>query len=267
MFLKRMLFTFLLLSIFSIVNFAYGIEAVLFEEDFEDLELEDSIDEGVRRNKVWTDTPPAGWMIEDDLCEGMPEWDGWAFADGAWWMQTAGDQNRNMFINGEKAEGVIAIADPDEWDDKGSPGDRCKYNTWLSTPPIDIASAARDSLVLTFHSSWRPEDTQNAHLSVAFDGGDEIVVMRMTSQGTNTLYEEPLDGFEETRFDNTQVNETMEFELPNPIGSKTVVITWAMTDAANDWWWAIDNISLITTEMAVSAAGKLASSWGSVKSQ
>jgi hypothetical protein len=59
----------------------------------------------------------------------------------------------------------------------------------------------------------------------------------------------------------------MEFELPNPIGSKTVVITWAMTDAANDWWWAIDNISLITTEMAVSASGKLASSWGSVKSQ
>ena len=266
MFDNKLIYAMFAIFLFAAINAAYGLEAVLFEEDFEELVLQDTINEEVARNKVWTDIPPEGWTIEDDLCDGMPEWDGWAFADGSWWMQTAGDQERNQFING-KAEGIIAIADPDEWDDLGSPGSRCKYNTWLSTPPINIASAAAESLVLTFDSSWRPEDTQNAHLSVSFDGGAEIVIMKMTSQGTNTLYEEPLDNFDELIPDLQQVNETMELEIPNPKGSKTVIITWAMTDATNDWWWAIDNISLKTTEMAVSAKGKLASTWGSVKNQ
>ena len=82
-----------------------------------------------------------------------------------------------------------------------------------------------------------------------------------------TLFELPEEGFDETLADLEQVNETMEIEIPNPASARKMVITWAMTDATNDWWWAIDNISLKTTEYAVSAAGKLASSWGSVKSQ
>ncbi|MBD3181924.1 hypothetical protein GF312_06520 [Candidatus Poribacteria bacterium] len=276
MFLRRIILAFFMLSVITIINSAYGVEVVLFEEDFEDLTLEDSVMEGLARNKVWTDTPPDGWNIVDagdkdgggEICNGMREWDGWAFADAEWWTQTADDQNRSQFTLNGLAEGTIAIADPDEWDDANGPEGRgCTFNSWLSTPPINIAGATRNSLVLTFDSSWRPEDQQDAELTVSFDGDEEIAIMTMESIGVTTRYKVPEEGIDEIKNDNTQVNETLEFMIPNPKGSQTMVITWAVIDAINDWWWAVDNISLKSTDFAVSTEGKLASSWGSVKSQ
>jgi hypothetical protein len=261
----------LVIFLFTIVSSVYGIEAVLFEEDFEGLNLGPTINERIPRNDVWTDTPPDGWTIVDDLCDGMPEWNGWAFANGEWWMQTAENQNREPFVVNGKGIGTIAIADPDEWDDLGGPTGRCKFNSWLSTMPIDIASARENSLVLTFDSSWRPETTQDVELTVSFDGGDEVTIMTMESFGPNdgnvTKFVVPLEGIDEQIPDGMQVNETLEFEIPNPAGAKKMVITWGMIGADNDWWWAIDNISLKTTDFAVSAAGKLTSTWGSIKNQ
>ena len=264
MFLNRSIVVFFVLSLFTVITLAYGAGTVIFEEDFDGLELGPTIAEAVPEDEVWTDVPPDGWSIVDDLADGMPEWTGWAFADGDWWMRTAGDQQRNQFING-KAFGTIAIADPDEWDDLGGPAGT--FNSWLSTPEINVTGVVKDSMILTFDSSWRPEDTQNAELTVSFDGGDEILIMRMQSQGTNTLYSEPENNFEDTFADLQQVNETMEIGFPSPAGAKTLVITWSVIDATNDWWWAIDNISLRSTEKVAveNNSEKLSALWGKIK--
>jgi len=257
-------FAFLALSLF-IINSAYGVDGtVIFEENFDSLELGDTIAEGVAQAKVWTDQPPEGWSIEDDLADGMPEWNGWAFANAEWWTATAGDQDRSQFTGGDgKAVETVAIADPDEWDDLGGPGGT--FDSWLSTPPIDITQARSDSLFLVYDSSWRPEDTQTAELTVSFDGDDPIVIIRMESVGTNTLYTEPENNVEETFADLEQVNETVEINIDNPASAKTVVITWAMINATNDWWWAIDNIFLISTDFPVEPKDKLATIWGAIK--
>jgi hypothetical protein len=258
-----------MLCLFVILNSAYGVDTILFEEDFDSLQLGPSIQEQVAEDGVWTNQPPAGWTIENDLAApGMPEWDGWAFADAEWWTQTAEDQNRSMFTAGDgKAVNTIAIADPDEWDDFGDPDSQGAFNSWLSTPPIDISGVAPDSIILTFDSSWRPEDTQNAELTVSFDSGTEMVLMRMESSGTNTIYKEPLNNVEITRADNEDVNMTIEINVPNPAGAGEAVFTWAMIDATNDWWWAIDNISVKTTSVvsAVDSSGKLSALWGEIK--
>jgi len=248
-------------------NLAYS-QTVLLEENFDNLALGSSLQEGVAQDNVWTNQPPDDWSIVNDLPDGMPEWNGWAFADGAWWTETAGDQERSKFTQGDgKGSQIVAIADPDEWDDLGSPGDVGTFDSWLSTPAINIAGAAADSLTLTYDSSWRPEDTQTAELTVSFDGDDPIVIIRMESVGTNTLYTEPENNVEETFADLEQVNETVEINIDNPASAKTVVITWAMIIATNDWWWAIDNISLATTSSLtpVEPEGKLATIWGAIK--
>ena len=75
---------------------ALAIDTLLFEEDFEDVPLESSINEQLKQKKVWSGTPPDGWEITnenpDDL--GMPEWRTWAIVDLEWWTATAEDQRR-----------------------------------------------------------------------------------------------------------------------------------------------------------------------------
>ena len=38
-------------------------------------------------------------------------------------------------------------------------------------------------------------------------------------------------------------NDTVEFELNNPSGAKSAVISWNY-EGHNNWWWAIDNVSV-----------------------
>ncbi len=75
----------------------WAADTVLFEEDFEDVTLEDSIMEQVKDNKVWSGTPPEGWEITNENPKdlGMPEWRTWAIVDLEWWTATAEDQRRS----------------------------------------------------------------------------------------------------------------------------------------------------------------------------
>src|SRR5262249_50492255 len=82
---------------------------------------------------LWTPTPPSGWAVDNSQMPtgGVAEWRGWTFAVKGFWTEAAGDQRRTEFLNGRN---VVAIADPDEWDDKTHPpGD---FNSFLKTPSI-----------------------------------------------------------------------------------------------------------------------------------
>jgi len=225
---------------------------LVYSEDFEDAVLMDSVDEEIEASEVWTDMFP-GWVFDDETVQnsdgtemgvpgagdpendGVTEWAGWALADGAWWTTTAGDQDRSLFVDpgqGGKAVGVIAVADPDEWDDL--PHEPGTYNASLSTV-IDVSAVTTDTLTVKFDSSWRPEDNQKARFEYSYDGGDPTVAFLWTS----------IFSCEDDTFKADAPNETLEIVIPIPAGASELTLDWIMFDAGNDWWWAFDNLEVI----------------------
>ncbi len=256
----------------------WAADTVLFEENFEDVTLDDSINEQVKDKKVWSDVPPDGWEITNENPEnlGMPEWRTWAIVDLEWWTATAEDQRRSEFTgvhNDGKGIGKGAVADPDEWDDwelNGDPDALSRWNGHLITPSIKIKGAAAGSLILTLDSSWRPEDTQNGEITVSFDGGKEERILFFQSvgidAGAHTLVTIPtLKQKEEKINDGDQINETLEIPIDNPAGAAEMIISFGVIDAQNDWWWAIDNIRLVSTAYDVEPRDKLAVKWAKIK--
>ncbi|MDE0483428.1 MAG: hypothetical protein OXI67_12680 [Candidatus Poribacteria bacterium] len=272
--IRTLTYTVLVITFCLTAPTIWGVDTVLFEEDFEAVKLADSIQEGVKGVEVWSGTPPDGWEITNENPKdlGMPEWRTWAIVDFAWWTQTAGDQERSKFTmkqNDGKGIGKGAVADPDEWDDwevNGKPEAKSAWNGHLITPPINIKGAAAGSLVSTLDSSWRPEDTQTAEITVSFDGGKEERILLFESSGVQTLVTIPtLKKNEERLNDLEQVNETLEIPIDNPADAAEVVVSFGVIDARNDWWWAIDNIKLISTAFDVEPRGKLTVKWADIK--
>jgi hypothetical protein len=220
-------------------------DVALFAEDFEGLVLGPNKDESLKGDHVWTKEAPPGWVHEDKgvpgvgtANDGVTEWAGWSFASRLWWVQAAEDQQRSQFTKGV---GTVAIADPDEWDDQAHADSAANgwYRTYLSTPPIDISTAQAGTLKLKFDSSWRPEFDDNYHqtasVKVAFDGGTPIQILLWVSESGNPNYHPDA------------TNETVVLPIDAPAGAKTMVITFGLFDAGNDWWWAIDNIEVTAT--------------------
>jgi hypothetical protein len=207
--------------------------ATLLQQNFDALPLGPSVNETPAGANVWTKTPPAGWSIDD---AGMPpgggvtEWKGWSFADPVWWSSVAGDQGRSQFAKGT---GVVAIADPDEWDDL--PHDPGTYNSFLRTPAISLAGVGAGSARLRFDSSWMPEGVQTATVTVSYNGGPATDVLRWESEGGNPA-----------NFKAANTNETVNVPLNNPAGATTMTLSFGMTNAGNNWWWAVDNLVVFT---------------------
>ena len=230
-------------------------------EGFDGLVLGPNVDEELAGDAVWTKTAPAGWSIDDSGVpgvgdpdqDGVTEWAGWSFADKDWWAAATGDQRRSEFT---KASGTIAIADGDEWDDQ--PHAEGYLDTFLSWP-VNIAGAAAGSLELLFDSSWRPEYDSNYHqtanITVSFDGGEAIEVMRWESDSNSP------------NFHDHNTNESVAVALNNPAGASSMVVTFGYFDAGNDWWWAIDNVQIAAgggSGIAISAeGGQIAITWES----
>ncbi len=219
-----------LLLVLTALSTSNARAARFYAEDFDSVPLGSNVDESQFGSNVWTKTPPAGWTIDDG---GMPnggvtEWRGWSFADPVWWA-SVDDQLRSDFT---RASGAIAVADPDEWDDL--PRDPGFFESFLQTPVIGISGAAENTLELRFDSSWRPEDTQTANITVSYDGGASTEVLRFTS----------VNGDQDFKAQAT--NESVVVPLNNPAGASTLRLEFGLFDAGNDWWWAIDNIEVVS---------------------
>lgn len=222
----------------------------VWSEDFEGVALGPSVNERETQGKVtvvattpntlpvqnaFTHTPPAGWNVDNsaglpgigDPNRGVEEWEGWSFTRPAFWL-FADTQGRQNFTKGT---GVIAVADPDEWDDLGDPESLGTYNTYLVTPVLDISSVPAGMLSVKFDSSWDFEDTQTAVIDV--DYGSGWVNVLTWESDTNS-----------PNFHGTNYNETVLLALNNPPGATTARVRFGLINATDDWWWAVDNIRI-----------------------
>jgi len=214
-----------------------GRRVTLLQETFEGVALGEPVYEpSFGGGGVWTDVPPVGWEVDDsgvigvaDPALGVEEWEGWAFADFGWWRDVAADQGRSGFV---AADGVIAIADPDEWDDLGGPELLGSYETTLRTPVMDVRAIRPGTLRVSFDSSWRYEDTQSAMFSVVLDSVPSVLFE------WHSVVSSPF-------FKADAVSERVEVSVPHALVDEGVLFEWRMFDARNDWWWAIDDILVV----------------------
>ncbi|MFV0474500.1 MAG: alkaline phosphatase family protein [Pikeienuella sp.] len=187
----------------------------------------------------WTEEAPEGWTTETGLGEGAPaEFRGWTFLDKNSWVETAtagvlasapndGNLRRAEFRNGE---GVVALVDPDEYDD-GTNIDPKGFDGTMSSPAFDISDAAPGGLMLSFDSSWMPyADQTGAVVATYFNADGQEVGRKMLLKLDSEKPAAP--------------NEHIELALDNPAGAATMKLSFGMADAGNDWWWAVDNIKV-----------------------
>ncbi len=203
-----------------------------FEENFNGLEgsLQAAVDEAIPPDYLgWTHTPPPGWSIDNSNMapdRGVTEWQGWSFTTLDFWTRAA-TQEREGF---QLAEGVFAVADPDEWDDKNKPSSSGNYNSTLLSPPVEIAAGT--ATFLYFHSHYRQENNQKAEVRVSVNGGPDQVLLRYDSNVSSD------NGGSDAR------NREVVLNVPVPSADSTLVFKWALFDAGNNWYWAIDNLRL-----------------------
>lgn len=226
------------------------------------------------RPNAFTHTPPAGWMVDNDFdnfgqtdltnpnyatgfivgntgvpnqgseADGVDEWEGWSFANKNFWS-SVDDQNRSQFT---KATGTVAVADSDEYDDLGAGRGGLYYNTGLTTKPIDVSAFNNGTTTITLDldSSWRPEgfDDVNANLGTA-QVNNQTAIIYTSFDGSAP---EPIDFWDSQSgsptFKGDSTNEHISDMITVPAGVHDMKLTFAYVNAANDWWWAIDNIKL-----------------------
>jgi hypothetical protein len=244
-----------MIAIFSINNHAHA-QLKLFTEDFDSLTLGPNVEESNAGTEVWTNVPPTGWTIDNSGIpgignpdtDGMHEWAGWAFADKDWWVQTAGDQDRGLFSRGK---GTVMIADPDEWDDADgqarepiatAPTPDDFFDTFATTKIINIpAGIPAGRIKLAFDSSWRPEgmddldrtNNQTATIKVQYESGPKVEVLRWDS-----------DPESEDFHDDAPNERVSGIDLLYNGTATTMKLEFGLGQAWNDWWWAVDNLSV-----------------------
>ncbi|GAA3118847.1 alkaline phosphatase family protein [Streptosporangium carneum] len=169
--------------------------------------------------KGFTHTPPAGWTVSlaPDMPQGVTEWQGWSFTTLPFWTAAEG-QGREGFT---RASGVFAVADPDEWDDKGSPSSKGRFDSTLTSNEVTLPQG-KDKVYLGFASHYRREAPQKGQVTVSFDGGAPVEIMKLG--------------------DADALNEYYSLEIPVPAGAQRMKVNWRLHDGANNWFWAIDDV-------------------------
>lgn len=246
---------------------------IMFQENFDQLPLgppEDEDPTGGNFPNAFTHNPPELWFNQrsnvpgvGDPSVGVAEWEGWSFANKNFWIDVSQDEGRSQF---QRGQGVIAVADPDEWNDRGDPANTIGfYNTFLETPFFDIDEFRRKGsrLQLQFDSSWRPQccddgesfdpngNNQTASFFVRYSDGSMTPIDRwesapfVTASGNpSTDPSNPPNPF----FKSANLNELVHLDLSQYLISSQLQfqIVFGMQDAGDDWWFAMDNMQMIS---------------------
>ncbi|MGW3201607.1 hypothetical protein ACWDBD_45170 [Streptomyces sp. NPDC001118] len=182
----------------------------------------------------WTATAPSGWKVVNaaGMPRGTPRLQGWTFHTKRLWQ--TGGQDRADFT---RALGVVAVADPDDWDDSGSPSSKGRFDSSLVSPPVELPEGAT-RLYVSFDSHYRQEAPQEAELTAAFDDGTTVRLLHYSSatSGNDNLGKDA---------ENTYVAR----DTAIPAGARSVTLTWRVFNAANNWYWAVDHVRADVTPL------------------
>lgn len=180
----------------------------------------------------WTPQAPQGWSVVNapGMPQGTARLQGWTFHTKRAWSTPAG-QDRGNFSRGL---GILAVADPDDWDDTGAPSGKGKFDSTLVSPAVPLPDGA-GTLYLGFDSHYRQEAPQKASVTAVFDNGTEtrLVFYSIDATGNDNAGKD---------VQNTFV--TKQFAVP--VGARAVTLKFRMYDAGNNWFWAVDHIRLDT---------------------
>ncbi|MFB7942015.1 phosphocholine-specific phospholipase C [Streptomyces sp. NPDC056049] len=209
----------------------------LLAEDFESLadRLAPATDLSRPGLRGWTRTAPEGWTVTNaaGMPKGTEELDGWSFLSRQFWFPAG--QERQAF---GRSLGIVAVADPDDWDDTGSPSSRGTFDSTLTTPAVAIPSGT-PTLYLGFDSHYRQESPQEAEVTVVFDTGATSRVLHYSSAASGN-----------TNGGRDQQNRLVTSSFPVPADARSVKVGFRIHHAGNNWFWAVDNIRLSASPIA-----------------
>jgi len=196
-----------------------------------------------------------GVANKGSAANGVDEWEGWSFADKSFWA-SVDDQGRSGF---NLASGTVAVADADEYDDLGTGLGGGYYNTGLTSEPVNVSAYAGTAVDFSFDSSWRAEALDDTHATLGRPDNNQTSIVYAIYDGVVDLFN-PIhiwdsdagnDGSSNTPlrpaspfFKGDATNENLSASLSIPAGTTNVQFSFAYLNAANDWWWAIDNLKL-----------------------
>jgi len=204
--------------------------ATLTAQNFDGLtaRLQPSLDENIADSTLgWTHDTPPGWTIstKSQMPDGMREWRGWDFTTMPFWTAADGQDRANF----TRAAGVLAVADADEWDDRGAPTSTSTFDSTLTSAAIPIATGQKD-LFVGFASHYRQEGSQKADVVVEFTRPGQLPV------AANVLHYGP--GSPDAQ--NTYVRRGVAV----PPGATSATVSWRLYDAGNNWYWAVDDVKV-----------------------
>ncbi|ARU51553.1 hypothetical protein CBR64_08740 [Cellulosimicrobium cellulans] len=172
----------------------------------------------------WTKETPTGWTIDERTEGGVTEYRGWSFMTGEFWTTSEEGQGRGSFVRGRD---VIAVADPDEWNDKGDPvGAGKRFDSTLWSPWQDVAAGGAVDLTFTHHyRQVATGEPQRADVVAEYDDGTQQVLWsRDAAQGA------ALETSQEVALSTTAPAS----------GARQVRIGWRLHDGGNNGYWAVD---------------------------
>lgn len=214
-------------------------------EDFESLTLLPFVEAGARDlgqgGLDWTrdirvgSSPSREWTLDNSLMGGQtgsPAYDGWAAWNVDSWIAEQGTQlgrGSGIATGGNTA----LIADPDAWADFLTEAP-LSFNSYYSRE-YDLTGFDNSTLQITFDYEFASYDSQRGTIEVSFDGGttwEMLLDLDSDVIGNSVLTTGPVT-FDAALGEITPTSSNMIFRI-------------GCLDADNDWWFAVDNISVTT---------------------
>ena len=175
----------------------------------------ESFDE-VRNPAHFTHTLPQGWgQRVTGVTSGEARWHGWTLSDMRHWTWAAGTDQRHYFTQGHDQFAII--------DSKQQRlAERDAMDATMTTAPIDVTG--QTAVALEYDQHYRQgKQGQRAQVAVQFDGGEPEVVDTLTQ-------------------DRYSSHEYVELDVP--AGAKTMQVTFSYLGGNDDYWWAVDNVTV-----------------------
>ena len=190
----------------------------------------------------WTDQIRTGtareWTIDNSGMGGTGTSElayfGWTAMDVDSWIDEQGVQVGRTSL-GAGTNNTALVADPDAWDDYTSGNAAGDFNSYIMRE-YDLTGFDETTLSITFDYEFYSYATQTGTVEVSFDGGSTwqmILLLDSTTVPNSTPFVGPGTFVAGTDFSADSSNMLLR------IGCLT---------AGNDWWFAVDNIDVSTTD-------------------